>query len=300
MAEEYISFEEAAKLTGKTEDDLKAFVQEKGLRQFRDAGATKFRRAEFLEAAGIQEEVVELAPEAEGEDDFLIFADEEESKSDTVSDTLDLAEDMEAEKSTADSAELTAAETVEGAGEELAAEEFDFGEEDIFADESTTDFPAAEAEADSSGALEELEMLEEEDSSGGEGSSGLGSGEEDTSHALGELESGSGVTLEEEEEIAEPMTLGEVAEAEEEAAPAPRARSRARRPMRMAPAEEGAGVWGILCVIAAGLVLFVGLLIVNELIGRQSYDGDLIHGIDRVQGWLKPIQKFFWEKGGHY
>ena len=68
----------------------------------------------------------------------------------------------------------------------------------------------------------------------------------------------------------------------------------------MAPAEEGGGVWGILCVIAAGLVLFVGLLIVNELIGRQSYDGDLIHGIDRVQRWLEPIQKFFWEKGGHY
>ncbi|MFH0964376.1 MAG: hypothetical protein V2A58_10240 [Planctomycetota bacterium] len=301
MPDEYISFSEACKLTGKSEDELKALTREKGLRQFRDAGATKFRREEFLKAMGIKEEAKLEPPAQEEEDDFLVFADEEESKSDTVSDTLDLAEDLEEEKTATDSAELTSSETVdvEAETEKLAAEEFDFGEEDIFADESTTDIPAGEAESDTAGALEELEMLEEDES----GTSG--SSEEETSQAVAAAEAeGTAVKAEEEEQVAAPVALGEVAEAEEaEGATVARApKPRVRRPMRPQAPAEGASLYGILCVVAAFLALFVGLMVVDQLIGKQwdSVGGKYVGGINSVQGLLESVRNFFWDKGGHY
>jgi len=309
MAEEYISFEEAMKLTEKSEDELKALVQEKGLRQFRDAGEVKFRRDEFCEAAGIDPDSLAAPPAEEEDDDFLMFAEEEEeSKSDTVSDTLDLAEEIDTASGTV-TAEVTGAATMDVQEETSAtADELEFGEEDIFADESTTDIPEGDEIGTGLAEMDDLEILDDEDSSGSAPSTGetagVGAAVEELEAAPEEFEAGvaadTGETAEEvplEEEVA----LGEVAEVEEEAeAPAKRRAPRRRRPAMAASAAESeeSPIWGILAGVAAIISLWVALTVTDQLIGKQWRDGTAIHGINSVQKLTKPVRDFVLEKFG--
>jgi len=311
MPEEYVSFEEAMKLTEKSEDELKAFVQEKGLRQFRDAGEVKFRRDEFCEAAGIDPGSLAAPPAEEEDDDFLMFAEEEEeSKSDTVSDTLDLAEEIDTASGTV-TAEVTAAATMDVQEETSAtADELEFGEEDIFADESTTDIPEGDEIGTGLAEMDDLEILEDEDSSGSAPSTGTAE-TADAGTALEELEGAPedlGVAVgdetgetEEEVPLEEDVALGEVAEVEEEAeAPAKRRAPRRRRPAMatLATDAEESPIWGILAGVAAIVSLWVALTVTDQLIGKQWRDGTAIHGINSVQKLTKPIRDVILEKFG--
>lgn len=309
MADEYVSFEEAMKLTEKSEEQLKEFVQEKGLRQFRDAGKIKFRRDEFCEAAGIEPDSLAAAPAEDDADDFLMFAEEEEeSKSDTVSDTLDLAEEIDTSSGTV-TAEVTAAQTMDLQEETSAtADELEFGEEDIFADESTTDIPEGDELGTGLAQMDDLEILDDEDSSGSAPSTGetssLGTAAdelEEAPDAFGAAEDSA--ETEEEVPIEEEVALGEVAEVEEDEdaqVPAKKRAPRRRRPAMATMASEGEGspLWGILTCVTVIICICITLTVADQMIGKQWRDGTAIHGINSIQKITKPIRDFVLEQFG--
>ena len=304
MAEEYVSFEEAQNVTSKSEDELKEFVREKGLRQFRDGGVTKFRREEFFKAAGLEDPGAFSPPDDTGEgDDFLMFADEEEEaassgQADTVSDTLDLEEEADTGES-GSSTDLASMDTVDIQEEKSAVtDEFDFGEEDIFADESTTDIGESDDETGTGfeSDADEIGVLEDDDSAST-------SATVEASPVLGdelleaEGETGSSDSFETAEvSLGEAAAAAEVEEGDEEEAPkAKKRRARpTRRPRAMmasAGAAQGSPIWGILCIVATLVCVVSALIIVDQLIGKQWHDGTYVGGIPTVQSILDKMRQ---------
>jgi len=90
-ASEYVTLEEACELLGKTDDEFKELVEEKGLRSFRDGEVIKFRRAEVMGMVDSKLNLdADLDDALKSDDDFLLFTEEERSGG---SDTLELAPD---------------------------------------------------------------------------------------------------------------------------------------------------------------------------------------------------------------